>query len=129
MFLNPTFLIFIISVATLTLLLKILFNIYYSKKLKKETDFEFKNISGNATSKGDYQNFSFSIDWYNIYLKNDSIYLVPKITINPFGGSILSNKLYFGEKETVIMDKIYMNKFNDLIIEYYAQDGLSYIIW
>lgn len=125
LFINPNFLIFIFSFVSLLLIWKFILSYYYSNKLKKSSEIEFKNISGSGTSKGENFNFSFSLDWYNIYIINDMICLVPKITMNPFGGNFLSNKRYYNDHETIIIDRIYMSKFNDLMIEFYAQDALS----
>ncbi|MGV0757202.1 hypothetical protein ACTS95_12710 [Empedobacter brevis] len=42
-----------------------------------------------------------------------------------FGDDILSTALYFEEKETQIIDKIYTTEFNRIKIEYYPLDILS----
>lgn len=119
------YIILIISIIILYKLLRLSFSIYYSKRLRKVCDYEFKNIRCNVYSETKGFSFGQIKKLYNIYIIEDSIFLVPSFSMSIFRDDIISTKLYFEDKETQIIDKIFVNVNNRIKIKYFPLDNMS----
>ena len=119
-FLSDWYLIFV-SIGLCLSIYSFILSTITSKKLRNFSTIEFKYIWGSISK----INGRYSFNFFNIYIKDEHIYLVPFFTTNPFASKILSNAIYFNGKETQIINDIYFDSSNHLNIEYVPFDTLS----
>lgn len=124
--LSKIYLIFII-LGILSIVLGIILNNINSKKLKLLSEFEFKYILGLVSTTNKIQSTSFNFNFFSIYIKDENIYIVPMLSLKIFSLNLLSNAIYFEGKETQIINDLYFDSSNHLIIEYIPYDTFSLI--
>lgn len=125
---NLNYIFIILTLILFLKLWKLFLSKHYSRKFRKICDYEFKNIRCNVYREDRSQlslPFNTIKKKFNIYIYESVIYLLPTYSMSIFGDDILSTALYFEEKETQIIDKIYTTESNRIKIEYYPLDILS----
>jgi len=117
----PDWYLIFVSIVICLLIFNFILSTITSKKLKNFATTEFKYIKASISKINSRSSFNF----FNIYIKDEHIYLVPLLTTNPLASKVFSNAIYFNGKETQIINDIYFDSSNHLNVEYVPFDTLS----
>ncbi|MEG0984177.1 hypothetical protein, partial [Algoriella sp.] len=100
-------------------------NIKNNNKLKINSDLSIYKLNGQILEKDNFFGFKLDFSKYNIFIKGNIIYITSQNNFNPLKSLILSSFGNFENQETEIIDELYFDKKERLIVIYYPYNTLS----
>ncbi|MEG0188217.1 hypothetical protein [Algoriella sp.] len=82
-------------------------------------------MNGQILEKDNFFGFKLDFSKYNIFIKGNIIYITSQNNFNPLKSLILSSFGNFENQETEIIDELYFDKKERLIVIYYPYNTLS----
>lgn len=97
-------------------------------KLKLNSDLSIFNLKGQVVEKDIIPRFKLDFSTYNLFLRENIIYVTSQNNFNPLKSLILSSSGFFESQETETINELYFDKKGRLIIVYYPYNNFSFLL-
>lgn len=95
---------------------------------KLNSDVSIYKLKGRVFEKDIVPRFKFDFSTYNLFIRENIIYITSQNNFNPLKSLILSSSGFFENQETESIDELYFDKKNRLVVVYYPYNIFSFFL-
>ncbi|MGV0979801.1 hypothetical protein [Empedobacter falsenii] len=99
-----------------------------NNKLKLNSDLSVYKLKGRVVEKDNVPRFKLDFSTYNLFIRENVIYITSQKKFNPLKSLILSSSGFFENQEKETIDELYFDKKDRLIVVYYPYNFFSFFL-
>ncbi|WP_334125554.1 hypothetical protein [Empedobacter brevis] len=97
-------------------------------KLNVNSDVSIFKLKGQVVEKDIIPKFKLDFSTYNLFIRENIIYITSQKNFNPLKSLILSSSGFFENQETETINELYFDKKERLIVVYYPYNIFSFFL-